>query len=362
MKSVLENDKDVIEDGKLIADAFNQGMGGFMPDMMFERFVDNYSLAKKLFGERFIRRLTGYDPKYVEKNIKVPEFQRELKERINEKIDQLKDKGFLDKDEQVTEKGIEAASLVLYMEELDKLVPAGQLGEKLHVKPDRHGTKQDVKQYSRDARYRDISVKKSIRTAVRRGHGTLIMDDLKVHNRQSKGEIEVIYALDSSASMKGDKINAAKKAGIALAFKAIEEKDKVGVIVFGEDVKSTLSPTYEFDMILKEITQIRVTGQTDVALTIKKAIGMFGEGETTKHLILLTDALPTVGEEPEKETLSAVSLADAHGITVSVVGLNLDKEGKKLAEKISAIGKGRLFIAKNLKELDKIVLEDYYNL
>ncbi|MBW3017540.1 VWA domain-containing protein [Candidatus Woesearchaeota archaeon] len=361
MKSVLENDKETIEDGKLLADSFNQGLGGFMPDTMFERFVTNYSLAKKLFGERFIRRLTGYDPKFIGKNIKVPEFQRELKEKIKEKIEKLKEKGLLDEEQQVTEKGIETASLVLYVEELEKMMPTGQLGEKLHVKPDRHGVKQDVKQYTKDARYRDISIKKSVKTAVRRGHSALLKEDLKVHTRQSKGEIELIYCLDASASMKGEKINAAKKAGIALAFKAIEEKDKVGIIVFGEDVKSTLLPTYEFGMILKEITQIKAGGQTDVALTIKKAIDLFSSEEMTKHLILLTDALPTVGEEPEKETLSAVALANAHGITTSLVGLNLDKDGKKLAEKIVAIGKGRLFITKDVKELDKIVLQDYYS-
>lgn len=361
MKSVLENDKETIEDGKLLADSFNQGLGGFMPDTMFERFVTNYSLAKKLFGERFIRRLTGYDPKFIEKNIRVPEFQRELKEKIKEKIEKLKEKGLLDEEQQVTEKGIETASLVLYVEELEKMMPTGQLGEKLHVKPDRHGVKQDVKQYTKDARYRDISIKKSVKTAVRRGHSALLKEDLKVHTRQSKGEIELIYCLDASASMKGEKINAAKKAGIALAFKAIEEKDKVGIIVFGEDVKSTLLPTYEFGMILKEITQIKAGGQTDVALTIKKAIDLFSSEEMTKHLILLTDALPTVGEEPEKETLSAVALANAHGITTSLIGLNLDKDGKKLAEKIVAIGKGRLFITKDVKELDKIVLQDYYS-
>ena len=33
--------------------------------------------------------------------------------------------------------------------------------------------------------------------------------------------------------MKGPKIGACKRAGIALAYKAIEEKDKVGLIVFG---------------------------------------------------------------------------------------------------------------------------------
>ena len=78
--------KETIDDGKLIEDAINQGMGAFTPDMMFEHIVKDYKMAEKLYGESIIRRLTGYNAEYVERNCRIPEFQRELKERIQEKI------------------------------------------------------------------------------------------------------------------------------------------------------------------------------------------------------------------------------------------------------------------------------------
>ncbi|MCK4670293.1 MAG: VWA domain-containing protein [Nanoarchaeota archaeon] len=362
MKSVVENDADKIEDGKLLEDAFNQGMAGFVPDMMFEKLVKNYSLAKKLFGEKLIQRLSGYDPKYVEKNIKVPEFQRELKDKIDDKLKTLREKGFLDKDNQITDKGIEMAALVLYVKELDNLTPAGQLGEKLHREPDRHGVRTDVRNYNRGDRYRDIAIQKTVKTALRRQHDSILLQDLKVSLRESKGEIEVVYAIDASASMKGDKIEAAKRAGVALAFRALEQHDKVGVIAFGEEVKDSLNPTYEFDSILYLIAQIRSAGQTDFVMTVKEAINLFSTQNITRHLVLLTDALPTTGEDPEKETLEAVSLASALDITVSVIGLNLDKKGEQFAQKIAEIGKGRFYIVKNVEDIDKIIIEDYYSI
>ena len=76
MRSVMENDKETIDEGKLIKEAFNRGMGSFVPDMMFENLVKNFSLAKNLYGETMIRLLTGYDPSYIEKNVVVPEFQK----------------------------------------------------------------------------------------------------------------------------------------------------------------------------------------------------------------------------------------------------------------------------------------------
>src|SRR3989339_1548455 len=73
MHSVLENNKKAIDEGKLISDAINQGMGSFTPDVMFEQLVKNYSIAKQIYGESLIRLVSGYEPDYVNKNIGIPE-------------------------------------------------------------------------------------------------------------------------------------------------------------------------------------------------------------------------------------------------------------------------------------------------
>ena len=360
MHSVLENDKKTIDSGKLISDAINQGMSSFTPDLMFEQLVKNYTMAKQIYGESIIRLVSGYEPDYVKKNIGIPEFQKELKEKIQEKIEQLKDDGFLNKDDSLSEKGIELASLVLYFEELDKIVSKGVVGEKISKKPFVYGEKENSRIYKKGDRYRDISLKKSIKLAIRRGHSNFDNKDLQVYEKQSKGQTYIVYALDASGSMKGKKLEACKKAGIALAYKAINEKDKVGLIVFGSEIKEVVEPTNDFTRLLKEITRIRATKETDIVSTLQKAIELFPSGNITKHLILITDALPTKGDEPEKLTMEEASIARSKGITISLIGISLDEKGKKLAERIVEIGEGRLYVAKDLSNVDKIVLEDYY--
>ena len=358
--SVLENDKKTIDSGKLISDAINQGMSSFTPDLMFEQLVKNYTLAKQIYGESIIRLVSGYEPDYVKKNIGIPEFQRELKEKIQEKIQELKDEGLVEKDNSLSEKGIELASLVLYFEEIDRIVPKGIIGEKISKKNFIYGEKENSRLYKKGDRYRDIALKKSIKLALRRGHTTFDGKDLQVFERQSKGQTYIIYGLDASGSMKGKKIEACKKAGIALAYKAIQEKDKVGLIVFGSEVKGVVEPTADFTRLLKEITRIKASKETDIAATIRKAIELFPSDDITKHLILITDALPTKGDEPEKLTLEEVSMARSKGITISLIGINLDEKGRKFAEKIIQVGEGRLYVVRNLENVDKIVLEDYY--
>ena len=190
----------------------------------------------------------------------------------------------------------------------------------------------------------------------------ILKEDISFYNRKSKGQISIIYGLDSSGSMKGDKLATAKKAGVALACKAIQEKNKVGLIVFGSEIRNTIHPTLDFMSILKSLTMIRASMETNIEKTIKKAIEMFPNKKQTKHLVLLTDALPTKGDAPKKATLEACSLARNTGITISVIGIKLDKDGEKLAKQITEIGEGKLFRVKDLEKVDKVILEDYYSL
>ena len=360
MKSVLENDKETIEKGKLISDSINQGLSSFTPDIIYQQLVKNYSMAEHIFGPSLLKLATGYSPDYIKKNINIPEFQKELRFRIQKNIETLKEEGLLGNDNEITDKGIELASLVMYFEELDKLVPKGILGEKTHKKASIYGAKEDTRIYKKSDRYKDIAIKKSAKLAIRRGHKKLEEKDLKVYERQSRGQSYIIYALDASGSMKGAKIDACKRAGIALAYKAIDEKDKVGLIVFGSEIKTIVEPTSDFSYLLKNIAAAKASMETDIVATLRKAIELFPSEGITKHLMLITDALPTVGEEPEKDTLKEVSIARNKGITISLIGINLNEKGKKLAEKIVELGQGKLYVVKDIENIDKVVLEDYY--
>lgn len=362
MHSVLENDKETIEKGKLISDAINQGLQSFTPDLLYEQLVKNYTLARHIYGPSLLKLISGYDSDYIKKNINIPEFRKELKFKIEKSVEDLKEKGFLDSNYLITDQGIELASLVMYFEELDKITSKGILGEKLYRKTSIYGDKESYRAYKRGDRYKDISIKKSSKLAIRRGHKSLNSKDLLVFERQTKGHAYVVYALDASGSMKGKKIEACKKAGIALAYKAINEKDKVGLIVFGSEIKTAIEPTSDFAFLLKNIANARASKQTDFASTLRKSIELFPNEDITKHLILITDALPTIGEEPEKETLKEVSMARNKGITISLIGINLDENARKFAEKIVEIGNGKLYVIKNVEDVDKIVLEDYSNL
>lgn len=274
----------------------------------------------------------------------------------------MEEDGLIDSGGSVTIYGEELAAINLYMEEIKELESRGFIGEKVNKNLSLYGERKEVRPFKKSDRYRDIAIKKSIKQAIRKKHSKVEVSDLKTYERESKGKISLVYALDSSGSMKGRKIGLCKKAGVALAYNAINQRDKVGLLVFGDKVEISLEPTDDFMLLLRNIVKIRAKKETNFVETIKKSLELFKEENETKHLVLISDGLANVGEDPEKETLNAVEEASFNGVTISFVGINMDEEGEELAKRIVEIGNGRLYIVKDLKELDSVILDDYYNI
>jgi len=354
--------EDMKDYGSLILDSLNHSIYSFNPETLFEQLVSDYNIAEKIFGASFLCAVTGEETSSIKRNIKIPEFQRLLKSRIKSTIENLKYEEIIDKENRPTHKAISLASLYLYTLELDTMQTKGLLGEKPSKKFSYYGTRFDTKDYKKGDRYKDLDLKKTIKSTIRKKHIRIEKEDLKVFKRESKERIEIVYALDASGSMTGEKIGSCKKAAVALAYKAIDQKDKVGLLIFGEKVETFVHPTSDFTGLMYEITKIRARKQTNIADSLKKSSELFTNSGVTKHLILITDGLPTVGENPEEETINAVSQIVSCGITISVVGIALDKKGLELSQKIADIGQGKLYSVKTLENLDSIVLHDYYAL
>ena len=96
MHAVLENDKKSIEEGKIVEQILNQSLGSFTPDLLMENIVQDYSGAKQLYGPKLLRLLTGFDDGYIEKNLQIPEFQKEVRNRLEKRMKELQEENLLD--------------------------------------------------------------------------------------------------------------------------------------------------------------------------------------------------------------------------------------------------------------------------
>ncbi|MEK6808526.1 MAG: hypothetical protein AABY14_02465 [Nanoarchaeota archaeon] len=94
LNSLLEEKEDVITSARLIGSAQNQGISSFSANIS-EQLIKNFSIAKNIYGKTLIRELTGYTIPDIEKNIKIPEFQKLLSSNIKNKIDELKEQSVI---------------------------------------------------------------------------------------------------------------------------------------------------------------------------------------------------------------------------------------------------------------------------
>lgn len=361
--SVLDVDTNNIDDGMIVQEAFNQNLGSFMPDIMFEQMVKDFKNAKKLYGETIIRELSGYDPRFVEKNVKIPEFQRELKKRLKDSAEQLIDKGITTSTGVFTKEALLTAALYLIDEEYqEQKNQSSSLGEHVHFANDTFGEKSVVRPFLKGDHYKDIAMKQTIKQAIRRGRKEINVSDLQTFERESRQQINVIYALDTSGSMKGEKLKLAKKAGVALAHKAIKDNNQVGLILFGSDVEKKVPLTKELFEFVEPLTKITPGAETDIGLAIDQSIKLLEKAKGIKHIIILTDGLHTTSDDPKKTVLEEVGKALSQNISISIVGINLDEIGLDLAQSIVNMSKGKLHGVAESTDVGGIIIADYEKL
>ncbi len=323
---------------------------------MFKNLVNSFSNAEKLYGDSLISLATGFDSQYVKKNIRIPEFKDLVKKRLKDKFSSLKKKKLVDDNGFFSLDAYKLASKVLFFEEYEKFYKSFFNYDFGKVK-NNFGVKDFERPFSNE-RYRNINIKKSIKKALRRNHKEIFKEDLVVFDRKSKSKVEVVFSLDVSGSMKGEKFLKARRAFAALLVRALEFGDKVGLLLFNEDVVFSFFVGEDPFRMLSSLFKIVPSGKTDLYKGIVKSLELFSDENVNKHLILITDLQPTKGEDPFKDAVKASFIAKEKGISVSVVGINVDKKSSKFALKIADASNGK-FYSVSEDSIGRIIIEDY---
>ena len=350
-----ESEKSEREEGMLVEELAAQGIGHFNADVFFENLTRDYRGAKELYGERLISLATGESSEYVQRNIRIPEFEHALREKLKKQKRELEKKGLV-RNDSLTDAAYVMAAENFLSDALEALHRAS-FNESHGEAQSRIGTRRDDKPY-RGEPYRDIDLRKTIRRAVTRGHSRIEYDDLRAFDRATRPKREIVFCVDASGSMKGEKIAQARRAFFSLAAKALRERDRVGLLTFsseGEDEHATNTPLPE---MLISMVEASPRGKTSLARAITDAQRLFTERDTDKHIILITDINPTEGPNPFDEAIEAAGSARERSITISVVSIRAEKAAEELGQRIAQIAKGRYWAA-DPSDLGSIVLRDY---
>lgn len=142
--------------------------------------------------------------------------------------------------------------------------------------------------------------------------------------------IEMVFSLDSSGSMSGDKIVRSKAASIEIIEKNLNAKlDFAGVVSWNTGIDISAPLTNDFDKVKTKINEVGAYGGTDPDLGIKASIGILQASAlpaARRAILLLTDGEPSTGKTYTKCSDYGSPAKDAanKGYKIYSVGLGSD--------------------------------------
>lgn len=134
----------------------------------------------------------------------------------------------------------------------------------------------------------------------------------------------VVFAVDTSYSMEGEKLNNAKQ---VLKNKASELLDmgggnyKVGIVSFASEAEIVCEPTSDPDQIERNVDEIYTSGSTAMDDGIGKAMEMVmsAPAGTDRDIVMLTDGMPD--SDRKQNTVKMAQDVKSMGITLSTLGI-----------------------------------------
>jgi Ca-activated chloride channel homolog len=160
---------------------------------------------------------------------------------------------------------------------------------------------------------------------------------------QERAAKDIVFILDTSGSMSGEKIDKAK-AALRFGVESLSARDGFNIISFsGEEhlMKAGLvEATRDSKQTgLKFIENLRAEGGTNINDALVPAFRQFQPGERPAMIVFLTDGLPTVGTTDLKQIIKNVADANRTAVRLFSFGVGYDVN-TNLLDKLSADNRG----------------------
>jgi Ca-activated chloride channel family protein len=182
-------------------------------------------------------------------------------------------------------------------------------------------------------------------------------------SQQPRGPVNVALAIDTSGSMEGAPIQAARRASLQM-IDALKDGDRLAVIAFHTKTEVLLSSTELSDDVRtdvkRRISEIKAFGTTELGGGLSSAVQevrSYLDRKGINRVVLLGDGIPNTPSMVEPIAREAAE----SGITITTLGLGLDYD-ETLMGKIAEISGGRFRYIESADKVAGFFLEELYRL
>lgn len=172
----------------------------------------------------------------------------------------------------------------------------------------------------------------------------------------------LIFVIDSSGSMRGQKIIQAKEA-VRFIIHHLDEQDRFSIVDFDDGVETFISELVPATAENREkavsfVDEIEDAGGTNINEALLRALRMVKPGDRPNYILFLTDGRPTVGITATPDILRNISQANTHRSRIFVFGVGNDVN-TELLNRISIDHRGPSVYVREDENLE-LAISSYY--
>lgn len=144
----------------------------------------------------------------------------------------------------------------------------------------------------------------------------------------------VYLLVDRSASMKGRKLDQAKKGALEFGKDALRKGYLTGLVQFDSAAQLVCEPYKDTSVLAKELRRLQVGDTTHMAEAVNLAHRLLKDLSGNRVMVIVTDGMPNGPGDPES-TLRAGESAKRNGIDIVAIGTDDADQGflKRLASR-----------------------------
>ena len=172
----------------------------------------------------------------------------------------------------------------------------------------------------------------------------------------------MIFALDRSGSMAGEKMDQAREA-LKFAVRSLNEGDEVNIVDYGTSVEQYAAAAAEVtgesrSSLLSYIDDLEASGGTNIHGALLASLGMLKGDDRAEMVVFLTDGKPTIGERDVEKILADVERVNEADSRLFVFGVG-NEVNTHLLDRLSGLNGGASTYVKPGEDIEVAVSSFY---
>ncbi len=173
----------------------------------------------------------------------------------------------------------------------------------------------------------------------------------------------LVFVIDVSGSMDIESRLVLVKKALGLLVDELDQRDTVGIVVYGTNARSILEPVSALDKqtIRAAIQRLHAEGSTNVEDGLRQGYAMAARNLVSgavNRVVLCTDGVANNGVPDAKGLLATVKGDAEKGITLSAVGFGMGNYNDALLEQLARTGNGNYAYVDGLDEAKRIFVRE----